>query len=140
MNKEPLHRQRIRRLPKEGWSWVDRRFLREEAASVSREAVFLYFFLCAVSDKEGLSYYSVTSIAARLRLAEPAVVRAREELEARDLIAYNSPLYQVLSLPDRSARERRSSSEPGLIGDLMRELATRGREKLSEPEEPPERK
>ena len=48
---------RLRRPPKTGWSWVDRRFLREHTAHLSRDAVLLYFFLCAVADKHGLSFY-----------------------------------------------------------------------------------
>jgi hypothetical protein len=34
---------RLRRPPKTGWSWVDRRFLREHAAHLSRDAVLLGF-------------------------------------------------------------------------------------------------
>src|SRR5207237_1761220 len=33
---------RLRRPPASGWSWVDRRFLREHAAHLSRDAVLLY--------------------------------------------------------------------------------------------------
>ncbi len=123
MKKDPLLRKRIRRLPKEGWSWIGRRFLREEASSIGRDAIFLYFFLCAVSDKNGVSYYGETAIATRLRLSEQSVVRARQELEARDLIAYRTPLYQVLSLPDRGPGRTSSSSGPTLLGDLMEQLA-----------------
>jgi hypothetical protein len=46
---------RLRRPPATGWSWVDRRFVREHMADLSREAVLLYFFLAAVADKHGLS-------------------------------------------------------------------------------------
>lgn len=35
----------------------------------------------------------------RLRISEPAVVQAREELLTYDLLAYQPPLTQVLSLP-----------------------------------------
>ena len=45
---------RLRRPPATGWSWVDRRFVREHMADLSREAVLLYFFLAAVADKHGL--------------------------------------------------------------------------------------
>jgi hypothetical protein len=56
-------------------------------------------FLAAVSDQHGLSFYRDTTIAVRLRISEPAVVAAREELLTYDLLAYQSPLTQVLSLP-----------------------------------------
>ena len=44
---------RLRHPPKTGWSWVDRRFVREHMAHLSRDAVLLYFFLAAVADKHG---------------------------------------------------------------------------------------
>ena len=47
----------------------------------------LYFFLAAVSDKDGLSFYGDASIAVRLRMEETAVVAARDELAAADLVA-----------------------------------------------------
>ena len=49
---------RVRRPPAEGFSWVDRRFLRDFASCLSGDAVFLYFFLAAVSDRQGLSFYN----------------------------------------------------------------------------------
>jgi hypothetical protein len=39
------------------WSWVNHRFVREHMAYLSDEAVLLYFFLSAVADKHGLSFY-----------------------------------------------------------------------------------
>ncbi len=107
---------RVRRPPADGFSWVDRRFLREFAARLSGDAVFLYFFLAAVSDKHGLSYYADTTVAARLRTGEAAVVIARDELIAADLVAYQPPFTQVLSLPaSRLERARR----PGEFGRLF---------------------
>jgi len=69
----------------------------------------LYFFLTAVSDKHGLSFYSDTAITARLRMREQSVVNARDELMSDDLIAYQAPLTQVLSLPP--ARVQRGGRE-----------------------------
>ena len=48
---------RLQRPPATGWSWVDRRFVREHLAYLSREAVLLYFFLAAVADRNGVSFY-----------------------------------------------------------------------------------
>lgn len=90
---------RVRRLPRDDWSWLDRRFVREFSAKLSGDAVFLYFFLATVSDKHGLSYYSDTSLALRLRTTELTIAAARDELITFDLIAYRAPLAQVLSLP-----------------------------------------
>lgn len=88
IEKRLLVPDRVRRPPREGFSWVDRRFLREYAARLSRDALLLYFFFAAVGDKHGLSFYSDTSIALRLRMREQSVVSARDELLANDLVAY----------------------------------------------------
>lgn len=50
IEKRLLVPDRVRRPPREGFSWVDRRFLHEYAARLSGDAVFLYLFLAAVSD------------------------------------------------------------------------------------------
>jgi len=118
--KELLVPDRVRRPPREGWSWVDRRFLREHAARLSHEAIALYLFLAAVSDRNGLSFYSDTSTAIRLRMSEQAVVAARDELTAEDLVAYRAPLTQVLSLP-QSPRVRRGGLAS--LGEVFRTLA-----------------
>ena len=106
IEKRLLVADRVRRPPREGFSWVDRRFLREHAAKLTRDALLLYFFLAAVSDKQGLSFYSDTTIAVRLRMREQDVVAAREELLTYDLVAFRAPLTQVLSVP-RGRVERR---------------------------------
>jgi hypothetical protein len=105
---------RLRHPPQTGWSWVDRRFLREHAAHLSHDAVLLYFFLCAVANKHGLSFYGDGTIAALVRISPPALIAARDELLARDLIAHQTRFTQVLSvLPP----EKRRRSGPG--GGLM---------------------
>ena len=127
ISKQPLLAERVRRPPREGWSWIDRRFLSEHAPRLERDAILLYFFLAAVSDKYGLSYYSDPAISERLRMSEGAVAKARSELEARDLIAYRSPLYQVLSLRSPNWRQdpRRAQGEPSVIADVFRMLSER---------------
>jgi hypothetical protein len=119
--KQILVPDRVRRPPSNGWSWIDRRFLREQAPRLSHEAIVLYFFLAAVSDKDGLSFYGDASIALRLRMAEAVVVRARDELVAADLLAYRVPLAQVLSLPQARVQHR----DGGLasFGEILRTLA-----------------
>ena len=110
---------RVRRPPTEGFSWVDRRFLRDFAAQLSGDAVFLYFFLAAVSDRQGLSFYHDSTLAVRLRVREEAVVAARDELVVYDLVAYQAPLTQVLSLP----RARVERGGPAALQELLRTLA-----------------
>jgi hypothetical protein len=99
IQKRVLVANRVRRPPAEGFSWIDRRFLRDYAERLTGDAVVLYFFLAAVSDKHGLSFYSDASMATRLRMREESIVAAREELVVHDLVAHQPPLTQVLSLP-----------------------------------------
>jgi len=113
IHKQVLLPDRVRRPPAEGWSWIDRRFLRDHASRISHDAILLYFFLVAVSDKHGLSFYRDATIAVRLRIQEQAVVRAREELVTEDLVAYRVPLTQVLSLrPPALVRRRTLANSP----------------------------
>ena len=106
IEKQVLVPNRVRRPPREGWSWIDRRFLRVHASRLSQEAIVLYLFLAAVSDRNGLSFYSDASLAVSLRMREQAVVAARDELIAADLVAFRAPLVQVLSLPERDQVRR----------------------------------
>jgi hypothetical protein len=115
--------QRLRRPPATGWSWIDRRFLREHGDYLSREAILLYLFLAAVADRHGLSCYSDHTLTSRLRLTRQLLEQAREELLGRDLIAHQLPVVQVLSLPSPDVR-RHVEPGQGLIrlGDLFRQI------------------
>ena len=123
IQKRILVAERLRRPPATGWSWLDRRFLREHGDALSRDAVLLYLFLAAVSDRHGLSFYSDNTLSSRLRLATPALEHARQELLERDLIAHELPLVQVLSLPTLGV-SRRPEPGQGLIqlGELLRQV------------------
>jgi len=115
---------RLRRPPATGWSWVDRRFLREHGDYLSRDGMLLYLFLATVADRHGLSFYSDHTLSSRLHLSPQAVAQARQELLDRDLIAQQLPLVQVLSLP-AAAVSRRVEPGQGLIrlGELFQHMA-----------------
>jgi hypothetical protein len=119
--KRVLVPNRLRRPPATGWSWVDRRFLREHMAYLSRDAALLYFILCAVADKHGVSFYGDGTLAVMLHVPLSALVSARDELLARDLIAHEARFTQVLSLLPPLPRR---CSEPGTglmqLGDILR--------------------
>ena len=97
--KRVLDPTRQRQVP-EHFSWIDHRLVREhfiEKADVGAWA--LYLFLVTVADAHGLSYYADASLSRRLGLDPRRLDRARCDLIGLDLIAYDPPLYQVLSLP-----------------------------------------
>jgi hypothetical protein len=124
IQKRILVAPRVRKPPATGWSWLDRRFLREHGDYLSREAVLLYLFLVAVADRHGLSFYSDHTLCSRLQLSQPVLERARQELLERDLIACQLPLVQVLSLPTPII-SRRPEPGQGLIrlGELFSQVA-----------------
>lgn len=124
IQKRILVSQRVRRPPATGWSWLDRRFLREHGDYLSREAILLYLFLAAVADRYGLSLYSDHTLTSRLQMSQPVLERARQELLDRDLIAHQLPLVQLLSLPAPKV-SRRAELGQGLsqISELFSQMA-----------------
>jgi hypothetical protein len=124
IQKRILAAQRLRRPPATGWSWLDRRFLREHGDYLSREATLLYLFLAAVADRYGLSFYSDQTLSSRLQMPPQNLERARQELLDRDLIAHQLPLVQLLSLPAPKVSRR---AEPGQglsqISELFSQIA-----------------
>ena len=100
MKKHLLRPDRLRRVPA-GFNWVDHRLVRHNYVErCDCVDLGLYLFLITVCDAEGLSYYSDQAICRRLGIEPAALVAARLHLQKADLIAYQKPLYQVLSLED----------------------------------------
>lgn len=98
IRKRVLCPQRLRKVPPQ-FSWIDHRLVRDKhIAGRSAESLALYLFLVTVADGQGLSYYSDAGIGKLLTLDGPGLNRARQELIRARLIAYERPLYQVLSL------------------------------------------
>ena len=94
------------------FSWVDHRLVRQNLLSrCPHRALALYLFLVTVADAQGLSYFSDPAIGRQLNLTGQELAQARQQLVAADLIAFQSPLYQVLSLdsaPPPAPAESRS--------------------------------
>jgi hypothetical protein len=114
---------RLRRPPTTGWSWVDRRFVREHMDHLSREAVLLYFFLAAVADRHGMSFYGDGTLATLLRMPLPTLIQARDELLTRDLIAHETRFTQVLSLLPPGQRRRQPGGGLMQLGEILRQAA-----------------
>ena len=123
VHKRLLRPQRRRRTPKQ-FSWVDHRLVRERRLEpCSAEAWALYLFLVTVGDAKGLSYYSDASLTARLPLDRERLARARDELIGADLIAFEPPLYQVLSL-DPGATSARGPG-PRSLAQILQQMGAR---------------
>lgn len=98
MEKHLLDPARLRKTPPQ-FSWIDQRLVRERHIErLSHAAAALYLFLLTVADAQGLSFYSERSIGRHLAMAAERLDSTRKELLRADLIAYQDPLYQVLSL------------------------------------------
>ncbi len=76
----------------------------------------LYLFLTSVADAQGLSYYSDASLMRRLKMDLLVLSASRQQLIQAGLIAYQKPLYQVLSLEPADALR----SGPISVGELLR--------------------
>ena len=105
ITKRVLCPERLRHVPHR-FSWIDQRLVRDgHIARCGPQALALYLLLVTVADAQGLSYYSDKTAARLLSLNEAQLREARYSLLAAGLIAYESPLYQVLSLEPTSTSE-----------------------------------
>lgn len=127
MHKKLLRPDRLRRPPAQ-FSWVDHRLVREGHLRRCRaDGLALYLFLITVADAEGLSYYGDESTAGHLSMDPPRLRAARRDLVDAGLIAYERPLYQVLSLdpvkPPPAAPPPRADASSAPRGEGPRSFA-----------------
>jgi hypothetical protein len=98
MEKRLLLPSRVRQVPRQ-FSWVDQRLVREHYLErCDRAALALYLLLVTVADARGLSFYADRSVERLLGFAPGELAAARTVLVRAGLIAFEAPLYQVLSL------------------------------------------
>ena len=122
-HKRLLDARRERRI-RGGFSWIDRRFMRDSwIERLDRDEILVYLFLVLVADKQGLSYYSDARVCGTLKIPQADFERARNRLQDLELIAYERPLYQVLALDVPPQRAGNTLS----VADLFRDLAERHR-------------
>jgi len=116
MTKRVLNPERLRKVPPQ-FSWIDHRLVQENYfIRCDHPAWALYLFLTSVADAEGLSYYSDASLMRRLKMDLLVLSASRQQLIQAGLIAYQKPLYQVLSLELAGAPR----SGPISVGELLR--------------------
>lgn len=111
MRKTLLIPSRCRRVPRQ-FSWIDQRLVRERHITrCTSEGLALYLFLVTVADADGLSFYGDGAIAKLLGWSEAQLQQARAGLVRADLVAFQAPLYQVLSL-DAAPTSTPTPAEP----------------------------
>ena len=109
---QPLQPDRIRAISG-SFSWIDHRFFRQGFdQGLTRLEKLLYLVLVAVSNRDGVSFYSDERLEELLEIRhQHELAGARDELVARDLIAFKEGIYQVLDL-SATAKNRRSMHLP----------------------------
>ena len=137
----PLRPDRMRTIERP-FGWIPFRVLSSGLLSrLSPPAKLLYFFLCVVADRHGLSYYGPRRIVEVLGLEPSQLVEAVSELRHEDVLAFDGQVYQLLSLPPwldpaPGARSKRGSSEseltparrqgPHRVGQLLDGILEKG--------------
>lgn len=125
-SKRVLDLDRVRKI--EGsFGWIDHRFITGGfLRDLSTLEILLYLFLVAVSDRNGLSFYYDDRIASLLKIDLAALGQAREGLVLRSLVAYEPPLYQVLSLPPHPmilpSKQERSQREEEIARSYFKKI------------------
>jgi hypothetical protein len=120
-----LRPDRLRVVPAR-FSWCDQQLFRGGAtAHTDPESLALYLFLLTVADSRGLSFYSDKSLSQWLHLDPLRMERARRRLLEADLIAYQKPDYQVLSLPQAHPPSQRVG-QAASVGEILRRVLEGG--------------
>jgi hypothetical protein len=98
IRKRVLRPDRVRQVPPQ-FSWIDQRLVRDRYMErCNNQALALYLLLVTVADAQGLSYYGDATICRLLSIPLQQLEHARRDLIGVELIAYQRPMYQVLSL------------------------------------------
>ena len=105
--KQLLRSERLRQVP-EQFNWVGQALVQQHFVDhcKARSATALDLFLATLSDAQGPSYYGAATLARPLHLSDEQFAAARQHLIDLDLIAWCSPLYQMLALPGTMAAPR----------------------------------
>lgn len=118
--KLPILKHRIRKVPKQ-FSWIDHRLVRDRhIEKFTHPAAALYLFLVTVGDVNGLSYYGDKAVMKRLGMDQSMLQNARSNLVQNAMIAWQKPLYQVLSLDISDTAKRSPMEQPLSLGSILK--------------------
>ena len=114
-----------------GFAFIEHRFLRDGFwNSLDRNELILYLFLVLAADRSGVSYYSYDKICTLTKTSLDDYIQARDGLIEKGLIAFDSRLFQVLSLPEKPSptmekskrRVRDERNAPMAMGRIISDL------------------
>lgn len=101
MKRKLLDPDRIRKI-NGSFAFIEHRFLRDGFfETLTPNELLLYLFLTLVANKDGVSWYPYDKICAILKWILDEYLDARNGLIAKNLIAFDGHLFQVLDLPDQ---------------------------------------
>ena len=105
MKKKILQPDRIRKI-NGSFAFIEHRFLRDGFfETLTPNELLLYLFLTLVANKDGVSWYPYDKICAILKWILDEYLDARNGLIAKNLIAFDGYLFQVLDLPDQPLQQ-----------------------------------
>ena len=101
----PIKPDRVRKITG-SFGWIDHRFVRDGFLDrLHHPEALLYFFLTAVADRSGMSWYGEDTIRRLLRIPYKHTLQsAIAGLEDMNLISFENGIFQVLSLPQTKSR------------------------------------
>lgn len=95
----PIDTDRIRKISG-SYSRIEHRFINGRLIDLLKtHEILVYFFLTAVGDIEGVSFYSSERMADILKVSVSVIETARQGFVEKGFIAYRDGVYQVLDLP-----------------------------------------
>ncbi|MBW1870154.1 MAG: hypothetical protein JRI73_12995 [Deltaproteobacteria bacterium] len=123
-DKRILNSSRVRKI-QGSFSWIDHRFITGGfLRDLSAVEILLYFFLVTVSDRNGISFYHDDRICSLIKIGLVSLGEARDVLVSKSLLAYEYPIYQILSLPPQPltslAREEIASEHMRKIREVLK--------------------
>ena len=88
----------------------------------STEALGLYLFLIAVSDCDGLSYYSDKSISREINCSEDVISHLRKELVIAGLLAFDGTIYQILDIAEVSQVSTAQTQGTHSVSEMLEKM------------------
>ena len=115
------------------FGWIPFRILSSGLlGQLSPSAKLLFFFLCLVADRRGVSFYGSRRILDQLGLEPSQLVDAVGELRHADVLAYDGQVYQLLSLPPWLGQTPNGGAKPSKPASRQEPSPRRGQQHIGQ--------